>query len=150
LLGLTRLARLLEADRPLLLDGGRRDLLDREVLWAHRRDLQRDLAREGLERVAAADEVGLAIHLEEDADAVVRVNVGGRHALGGDAPRLLGGGGEPLLAQEFARLLHVALDFDEGLLAVSHPRAGALAELLDHAGSDFGHDVLLQLWEFYF
>src|SRR5262249_2871459 len=102
LLRLARLARLLEADRPLLLDGLGGDLLDGEELRVHRRDLQRDLAREGLERVAAADEVGLAVDLDEDADAVVRVNVGGDHALGGDAPRLLGGGGEPLLAQELA------------------------------------------------
>src|SRR5215831_4502464 len=106
-LRLARLARLLQADAALLLDRVGRNVLGGEVERVHGGDLQRHLAHERLERVAAGDEVCLAVHLEQHADAVVRVNVGADHALGGDAAGLLGGGGQTLLAQELARLLHV-------------------------------------------
>src|SRR5262249_18828486 len=53
---------------------------------------------------------------------------------------LLRGLREALLADELDRLFHVPAGLDERALAVHHPRAGALAELLDLAGGDFGHD----------
>src|SRR5262249_36328879 len=61
-------------------------------------------------------------------------------ALGGLASGLLRGLREALLADELDRLLHVPAGLDESALAIHHPRAGALAELLDLAGGDLGHD----------
>src|SRR4029450_2331773 len=48
---------------------------------------------------------------------------------GGRAARLLGGRGQPLLAQHLARLRHVAARLHEGGLAVHHAGARLLAEL---------------------
>ena len=98
-----------------------------------------DVAHQLLERVGAGDEVGLAVDLDEDADLAAAVNVGADRPLGGDAPGLLGGRGEPLLAQVVDGALHLPLALGERLLAIHHPSAGALTELLDHLCGDF-HD----------
>jgi hypothetical protein len=66
-------------------------------------------AAELLEVRGLRDEVRLAVDLEQHADAVVAVHVRGDDALAGQAPRLLGGGGEALLAQVLDRLLLVAV-----------------------------------------
>jgi hypothetical protein len=50
------------------------------------------------------------------------------------AVRALGGLAEAALAQQLLSGLDVAACLDEGALAVHHPRAGQLAELLDESG----------------
>ncbi len=84
--------------------------------------------REGLEFVGPRDEVGLAAELHDRAAA----SLGGHRdgALGRIATRTLVGLGEAALAEHVDRLLEVAVGLRQGLLAVHHPRAGAVAELL--------------------
>ena len=97
-------------------------------------DVHGDVAHQRLELVGAGHEVGLAVDLDQHADLAAGVDVGADHALGGDAAGLLGGARQALLAQVVDGLLHVALGLDQGVLAVHHAGAGALAELLDHLG----------------
>ena len=95
-----------------------------------------DLAREVGEVVVPGDEVGLAVDLDERADLAVEVDVAARRALGRCALAALGGLGLALHAQQLDRLLGVAVGLLERLLAVHHPRAGALAQRLHVAGGD--------------
>jgi hypothetical protein len=89
----------------------------------------RELAREPLELVAAGDEVGLRIDLEEQClEALARDRDG---ALGGDALRLLVGLRETGFAHQFRGRVEVAAGLDERLLALHHPGAGAFTQLLD-------------------
>src|SRR4051812_4214668 len=138
--GLAGLLGLLEADRLLLLEDGRRDLFLRDVRWVERRHLHRDLLRERHEVGVARDEVRLAVHLHEHTDPRA-MQVVRDHPFGRDARRLLGGGGDPLLAEVLDRLLHVAGGLRQRLLAVSHPCAGTLAQVLDHLCRDFSHSL---------
>src|SRR5205085_11001704 len=101
---------------------------------------QRDLARERLEVFIARDEVRLAVDLEEHADAAGAVDVRDDRALGRLAAGLLGRLRETLRAQIVDRLVHVAGDFGQRLLAVRHAGAGALAQVLDERCSHFRHD----------
>jgi hypothetical protein len=87
--------------------------------------------------VVAGHEVGLAVDLDEHADAAVRVDVRHHGTLGRLAAGLLGRLREALGAQEVDRLLDVTGDLDERLLAVGHAGAGALAQVLDHRCRDF-------------
>ena len=57
------------------------------------------LAHELLEVVGARDEIGLAVHLDQDADLAAGVDVRADHTLGGGAAGLLGSRGEAALAQ---------------------------------------------------
>ena len=87
-------------------------------------------AREVQERVGAADEVSLAIDLDEHAG--VAVNMRDDRPLGGDAARFLTRGGEALLAKDLRRLVHVAVRLGQRVLHVHHAGARALAQVLDH------------------
>ena len=51
------------------------------ITRVHRRDLHRDLARQGLEVRGAGDEVGLAVELDHRGDAATGVDVCLDHAL---------------------------------------------------------------------
>ena len=88
------------------------------------------------EVLVARDEVGLAVDLDEDADAPAAVDVRDDSALGGLAAGLLRRLREALRAQPVDRLVHVAADLDKRLLAVGHAGAGTLAEILDEGCSD--------------
>src|SRR5262249_25664064 len=94
-------------------------------------------------------EVRLAVDLDEHAHAMVAVDVRRDRALRRHAPFFLGRGGEALLLQPVGRLAHVALGLHQGLLAVGHAGAGALAQLLHHGGGDVSHDLLLSLSQGY-
>ena len=72
-------------------------------------DLDGEVADELLELVGARDEVGLAVDLDEHADAAAGVDVARDQALAGVAAGLLGGRGQALLAQERDRLVEVAV-----------------------------------------
>src|SRR5690606_27910698 len=78
------------------------------------------------------DEVGFTIHLDQHTDPPVAVDVRLHEPLGGDPPRFLGGGREPLLSQVIDGLLHISTRLLKGALAVHHARLGALAQLLHH------------------
>src|SRR6476646_7102117 len=103
------------------------------------RDVQREVLHQLAELVGVGDEVRLAVDFDEDADGVVEVHVGVDEALVGAAPRTLGGAREALLPKELGRPGDVAVGLDQRALAVHHPRAGRVAELLDHRGGDLGH-----------
>src|SRR5207248_8596330 len=96
--------------------------------------------------LVAGTDLGLAVLLDEHADLSAHVDVGTDRAFGRAPPRLLPGGGEALLAQPGDRLVDVARRFDQRLLAIHHPRAGLLAQVLHHRRSHFCHcDLLLRL-----
>src|SRR6185312_1666823 len=114
-------------------DLGRLDLLH---VGAGERDV-RDHGDEPLEQVVARDEVGLGIDL--DHDALRARDLDADQALGSDAPGLLGGLGQALLAQPVLRRGQVALGLGQRRLAIHHAGAGRLAQLLDHLGGDICH-----------
>src|SRR3954454_17131361 len=110
-------------------------LLLRYVLLRHvqrggRRDVQGHVARELLEVVVARDEVGLAVDLDEHADLPGRVHIALDDALGRRAGAALGGLRLTLHAQDLDRLVDLTARLDQRVLAVHHPRARAVAELL--------------------
>ena len=109
---------------------------------AHEGDLG-GLASEGLEGVVAGHEIGLGVDLDDRSGAARRFDRD--EAFGGDAPGLLGGLGQALLAQPIDGRLDVAVRFGEGGLAIHHARAGLVAELLHHRGGDVRHG-----WSFHF
>src|SRR4029079_11305864 len=114
------------------------DLVLGDELRRCRRDVRGHRPREGHEVLVAGDEVGLAVDLDQGADAVVVVDVGLNRALGGHPLAALGGGGLALDPENLDRLLEVALGLGEGRLAVHHPRACAVAQGLDVGGADRG------------
>src|SRR5207302_4178892 len=60
-------------------------------------------------------------------------------AFGRLAARALRGPRHPLLAQEDDRRVHLAVRLLQRLLGRHHPRAGAVAQLLDEARCNLGH-----------
>ena len=98
-----------------------------------------DLVDERLEVGAVADEVRLAVDLDDGdlraARALLRVD----EALLGGLLRALGGDGRAELAEELHGGVVVALGLQEGLLAFHHAHAGHLAELHHVGGGDVSH-----------
>src|SRR5690606_20725133 len=99
-----------------------------------------------LEVHVAGDEVGLAVHLEQHADAVVRVDVAEHGTFGGDATGLLGRLREPLFAEVLDGLVEVAIDLDQGLFGVERARLRTLAERLDQRSGDRHRKCVLATW----
>src|SRR5205085_702000 len=90
------------------------------------------LDRLGRYLLALRDEVGLAVHLDQGADAV---GGRGRHeAVGGRAALTLRDALEALDAKDLDGLGAVALGLVEGLLDVHHAGARLLAQRLDVSG----------------
>src|SRR5207237_10467561 len=81
--------------------------------------------------------VGPAVDLEQHADPTAAVDVRHHQAFGRLAAGLLRGLREPLGAQVVDRLVHVTRRLGQRLLAVAHPGAGALAQVLDLGRGDF-------------
>src|SRR3954452_4016387 len=81
-----------------------------------------------LELVAAGDEVGLALELDDGAD--VALDDQGNKALVVLAVVTLGAGRQTLLTEPLLRSFHVAVVRLEGFLGVHHPRASGLAQRL--------------------
>ena len=90
--------------------------------------------RHGLEGVVPRDEVRLGVDLNQRG----LFGVGGEadQAFGGDPAGFLGGLREPLGPQPIDRGLHVAVGLVESRLAIHHARAGLVAQVLHHGGSD--------------
>ena len=89
--------------------------------------------------LGARDEVGLAVDLHQHAGVVLYER--GHRPLGGDSSGLLARGGQSLLAEDRAGLLHVAVRLDQRGLDVHHPGPGLLAQLLDHLCRNLCHCV---------
>src|SRR6476469_9078800 len=140
------------ADLDLLADGGVglvEQLLDGLAVLERAREervrvgraggdgLREDLVGEGDELLALGDEVGLAVDLDEGADAV---GGRGRHeAVGGRAALTLRDALEALDAKDLDGLGAVAVGLVEGLLDVHHSGAGLLAQRLDVSGGVVRH-----------
>ena len=91
-----------------------RDVIGIRVQRRQTGDLDGEVADELLELLRPGDEVRLAVHLDEDAEAAARVDVAADQALAGVAVGLLGGRGEPALAQHAGRLLEVPVGVCRG------------------------------------
>src|SRR5919198_1117244 len=122
-----------------------RDELDALVLEPLRRpdalgvhDLEH-LPGEGLELVVARHRLGLAA--DGDERPVVVLDAVADEALRRRAAGALAGLGHALLAQEALCGLEVAACLLERALAVHHPRAGLVAELLHELCGDLGHSA---------
>src|SRR6185369_13414429 len=100
------------------------DLVGGDVAGRGGGDVHAQVAHQRLEIVGASHEVGLAVDLDHHADLAPGVDVGTDQPVLGRAAGLLGGGREPLGAQQFDRFVHVALGLGEGLLAFHHAHAG--------------------------
>ena len=101
-------------------------------------DVDRDLASELLEVVAARNEVRFALDLDQHAHPAGRVNVGGDDALAGRPTAAFRGRRLPPDPQDPDRLLHVATRLGEGCLAIHDRSPGPLPELLDIGRGDGG------------
>src|SRR5262249_23532522 len=113
----------------------RLELVDgRVALCEHR---AQHLLCERLELVVLRHEIRLRAHAEDRAGRV-RDHVPDE-AVGGRALGLLPGRREAALTQEDARLFEIAARLLEGSLAVHHPGAGGVAQLLDQACGDRAH-----------
>ena len=92
-------------------------------------------ADNGLELFVASNEVGFRVHFDNGSLGAGAGNT--NQAFSGNAVGLLGGLGEATCAQPVDRCFHIAIGFGQGLLAVHHPDASRVAELLDHSCCDF-------------
>src|SRR5207253_2045372 len=106
------------------------------------RDVEHVL-HERLEVVAAGDEVGLAVDLDDDAALLVRAEPRRDLALRRDLSGARGGLDDALLEDDLDGLLHVAAGFHERVLAVAHAGRRTVAELLDLCRSDRSHVISL-------
>ena len=135
--GLSLLLGLRLEDPALGLDLGLRNLVGGHVANAGGAgDVDRHLAREGLEVLGAGDEVGLALNFDQDPDLASGVNVGGDDTLAGGPPLPLGRRGLPLDTQDLDRPLDIAVGLREGSLAVHDRRASAVSKRLDLGRAD--------------
>ena len=100
-----------------------------DVLRIAGRDVHGDIVRQLLEVVGACHEIALAVHLDEHTDLAAGVNVAGHRAFAGHARRLLGRNRNALFAQDHDGLLHIALGFGQGLLAIHHWSPGFFPEV---------------------
>src|SRR5882672_288374 len=116
----------------------RRQVLDPNGERARRGDVHGDVLGERLEVLGAGHEVGLAIHLDQDADRAVEMDVGPDPPLRRLAPGPLVGLGRALLAQDVDAFLQVAAGLFERLLAIHH--AGT------RAGAQLGHQFCRNLF----
>src|SRR3954451_11434879 len=98
--------------------------------------MDRDLAGELLELVAARHEVRLALDLDEHPHLARGVEVGRHDALAGGPPAPLRGGGLSLDPEDLPRAIDVPLRLGQSGLAIHDPCARALAERLHIARLD--------------
>src|SRR5690606_10893753 len=138
-LGLPLVLHLLTIDGALTLDHVRRHIGLVDGDRRHRGNVHGKLTAPLDQLLVARNEVGLTVHLDHDADLVVRVQVHPDHALARLTLGPLGCLRRTACTQHVDRRLHVAVRFLERLLALHHPGARALAKLLYHSSSNRGH-----------
>ena len=130
LLGLSFFFRLLHVDPSLALDHIARNLIRGDRKRIRGGDVHRDVFRERLEVIGVRYEVRFAVHFNDDGSPIIEVNIAA------DRPFVRGLLGtlrclrRSLRSQEIDRFINVPLGLGEGLLAIHHPRAGHVTELL--------------------
>ena len=97
---------------------------------------------EVLERLGPRHEVGFAVHFNEHADLAAHMDVAADEPLRRRAARPLGRLRQSALAQQRRRFFHVAVRFGERGLALHHPRASLVPELLYLICRDCCHVVI--------
>ena len=137
-LGFLLLLDLRAVDLPLSGDHLGRDVLAPQGDGRRRGDLVREVFGELPEFRRVGDEVRLAVHLDQDADAAVVVHVGLDQPLGRFAAGAFVGLGRPLLAQQVDGLLQLTARRRQRPLAVHHPGA--------RAGPELGHQLRWNLF----
>ena len=90
-----------------------------------------DVADEGLEVFVFGNEVGFAVHFEQDAGSGVGVDAGGDDAFVGGAVGHCRGLGDAALAEQLDGGFDVAVGFGEDFFAVHHAGVGFVAEFFD-------------------
>ena len=98
-----------------------------------------DLLGVSLELLVHANEVGLAVELDDSAGGCVLGNESHNGAFIGGTAGLLSNSGKTAGAQNVDGLVHIAVGLDEGLLALHHAGAGHFAEFLDHSSGNVSH-----------
>ena len=98
-----------------------------------------DLLGVALELLVHADEVGLAVELDDSALGRVVGNDSHNGALVGGTADLLGGSGQTTGTKNVNGLVHIAIGLDESLLALHHAGVGHFAELFDHCSGNCSH-----------
>lgn len=96
-----------------------------------------------LELFVPGHEVGLAVDLDQDPDAVGGMDIGPHGPVGCRPLGLILGPGVSLLPQDLDGLFHVAPGFLQGLLAFHHPDAGSIPQGFNLFSFDFCHVYLL-------
>ena len=94
-----------------------------------------DILDELNERSGLCAEVGLAVDLDDSADAALFADGSVCHTLGSDAAGLLGSLRQTLFAQPLDCLIHIAVGLGERLLAVHHTDVGHFTQFLDISSS---------------
>src|SRR5579862_9302789 len=126
---LAGLRRLRAIDVLLLLERFGSDIFLADKARIGRGHVHGDVMHQVLEVIGAGDKVAFAVDLDQHADLAAGVDVAGHRAFAGGARRLLGRGGNALLAENDDGLLDIALGFREGVLAVHHGSVGLVAKL---------------------
>jgi len=137
--GLLLLGGLGLVDLPLALDELRGEVLDPHRERPRRGDVEGDIPHQLLEVLGARHEVGLAVHLDQHADAAVEVDVRLDQPLGRLASSARVGLSCALLAEHVDRLLEIAARLLECPLAVHHSSARAGPELRHLFRTDLLH-----------
>src|SRR5207237_278787 len=91
------------------------------------------------ELLVLRDRLGLAADGDDRPGRVVALDE--YYALGRLAPGALRGRGHALLAEELDGVVEVTAGLLQGALALHHPRARRVAELLHHCGRDLCHSA---------
>ena len=103
----------------------------------------RDLLRIGAELLVHTDEVGLAVELNECACMRIVGNERNDRAFVRSATSLLSDRSKTCRTQNVDSLIHVAISFDECLLAFHHACTGHFAEFFYHSGANLCHSYFL-------
>src|SRR3954453_3033537 len=102
-----------------------------------------DRAHQLLEILIARHEIGFGIDLDDD--AVIAAHRNGDEPFRRDAAGFFGSFRQAFLTQPIDGSFDVAGDFGQRVLAVHHAGAGLLAKILDEAGGNGGHFLLVLL-----
>ena len=113
-----------------------------DVVGRRRHEVRHDVVGEGLELLVLGDEVGLGGELDHRGAVAVGVDRGDQ-AVGRVAVAALDVLGLALDPQDLDGALEIAVGLLEGLLAVHHPGAGGVAELLHVCGGKVRHRLVL-------
>ena len=114
-----------------------------KIGWSVLENSLRDLFRICTELLVHTDEVGLAVKLNERACMRIVGNERNHCAFVRSATSLLSNGSKTCRTQNVDCLIHVAISFDECLLAFHHACTGHFAEFFYHSGANLCHSYFL-------